>query len=78
LATDAPDETVRALAHRIKGGAKMIRVRTVVKDCEAIEHAHAKGLPTVEQRAQLQLSLQALLDEMREALNAIAASKLSG
>ncbi|WP_339443967.1 transporter substrate-binding domain-containing protein [Pseudomonas hunanensis] len=74
LATDAPDDAVRALAHRIKGGAKMIRVRTVVKDCEAIEHAHAKGLPTAEQRAQLQVSLQALLDEMREALNAIAAS----
>ena len=74
LATDAPDEAVRALAHRIKGGAKMIRVRSVVKDCEAIEHAHARGLPTVEQRGQLQVSLQALLDEMREALNAIAAS----
>lgn len=52
----------------------MIRVRVVVKDCEAIEHAHAQGLPTVEQRRQLQVSLQALLDEMREALNAIAAS----
>ncbi len=74
LATDAPDDAVRALAHRIKGGAKMIRVRTVVKDCEAIEHAHAQGLPTAEQRAQLQVSLQALLDEMRDALNAIAAS----
>ncbi len=74
LATDAPDDAVRTLAHRIKGGAKMIRVRTVVKDCEAIEHAHALGLPTAEQRAQLQVSLQALLDEMREALNAIAAS----
>ncbi|MFV3289927.1 transporter substrate-binding domain-containing protein [Pseudomonas sp. NY11955] len=74
LAADAPDETVHALAHRIKGGAKMIRVRTVVKDCEAIEHAHAQGLPTVELRAQLQTSLQALLDDMRDALNAIAAS----
>ncbi len=74
LAPDAADEAVRALAHRIKGGAKMIRVRTVVKDCEAIELAHAQGLPTVEQRALLQTSLQALLDEMRDALNAIAAS----
>ncbi|MFK3819260.1 transporter substrate-binding domain-containing protein [Pseudomonas sp. NPDC089407] len=74
LAADAPDEAVRTLAHRIKGGAKMIRVRTVVKDCEAIEHAHAQGLPTVEQRALLQASLQALLDEMRDALGAIAAS----
>ncbi|MFJ4385974.1 transporter substrate-binding domain-containing protein [Pseudomonas sp. NPDC089408] len=74
LAADAPDEAVRTLAHRIKGGAKMIRVRTVVNDCEAIEHAHAQGLPTVEQRALLQASLQALLDEMRDALSAIAAS----
>ncbi|MDD2135643.1 transporter substrate-binding domain-containing protein [Pseudomonas kurunegalensis] len=74
LAPDAADEAVRALAHRIKGGAKMIRVRTVVKDCEAIELAHAQGLPTVEQRALLQTSLQALLDEMRDALSAIAAS----
>ncbi|MBA6137109.1 Hpt domain-containing protein [Pseudomonas monteilii] len=65
---------LRALAHRIRGGAKMIRVRTVVKDCEAIELAHAQGLPTVEQRALLQTSLQALLDEMRDALSAIAAS----
>ena len=74
LSPDAPDEDVRALAHRIKGGARMIRVRTVANDCEAIEHAHAQGLPTVEQRAQLQASLQALLEEMREALSAIAAS----
>ncbi|MFJ4457344.1 transporter substrate-binding domain-containing protein [Pseudomonas sp. NPDC089392] len=74
LGQDTPDEAVRALAHRIKGGAKMIRVRTVVKDCEAIEQANAQGQPTVDQRAQLQASLQALLDEMRDALNAIAAS----
>ncbi|NQD77868.1 ATP-binding protein, partial [Pseudomonas sp. CM27] len=74
LSPDAPDEDVRALAHRIKGGARMIRVRTVANDCEAIEHAHAQGLPTVEQRAQLQASLQALLEEMREALSAIEAS----
>ncbi|MNF00897.1 Hpt domain protein [compost metagenome] len=74
LAPEAPDEAVRALAHRIKGGAKMIRVRAVVKDCEAIEKAHAQGLPTVDQRAQLQASLQVLLRELGDALNAIAAS----
>jgi two-component system sensor histidine kinase EvgS len=61
------------LAHRIKGGAKMIRVRTVVKDCEAIERPTHKGCQPLNS-AQLQASLQALLDEMREALNAIAAS----
>lgn len=62
------------MAHRIKGGAKMIRVRTVVQDCEAIEAAQAQGSPTDEPRARLQASLQALLDDMRAALNAIAAS----
>ncbi|MFK0092069.1 transporter substrate-binding domain-containing protein [Pseudomonas sp. NPDC090592] len=74
LAPQAHDETVCALAHRIKGGAKMIRVRTVVKHCEAIEAAHAQGLPTVDQRAQLQASLQALLNELNDALSAIATS----
>ncbi|CAI3804124.1 Virulence sensor protein BvgS [Pseudomonas sp. MM221] len=74
LTPEASDEAVRTLAHRIKGGAKMIRVRGVVEDCEAIEHAHARGLPTVAQREQLQISLQALLNELSDALNAIAAS----
>ena len=74
LAPEASDEAVRTLAHRIKGGAKMIRVRGVVKDCEAIENAHAQGLPTVDQRKQLQISLQALLNEMSDALNAVEAS----
>lgn len=74
LAADAPDEAVRALAHRIKGGAKMLKVRTLVKDCEAIEQAHEQGLPTVDLRLQLQASLETLLDELGDALNAIAAS----
>ena len=74
LAPEASDEAVRTLAHRIKGGAKMIRVRGVVKDCEAIENAHARGLPTVDQREQLQISLQALLNELSDALNAVEAS----
>jgi len=46
----------------------------VVKDCEAIENAHAQGLPSVVQRERLQISLQALLNELKDALNAIAAS----
>lgn len=74
LAADAPDEAVHALAHRIKGGAKMLKVRTLVKDCEAIEQAHEQGLPTVDLRLQLQASLETLLDELGDALNAIAAS----
>jgi two-component system sensor histidine kinase EvgS len=74
LAPDAPGEAVRALAHRIKGGAKMLKVRRVVKDCEAIELAHEQGQPTVELRLQLHASLQALLQELGDALNAVAAS----
>lgn len=74
LAADAPGEAVRALAHRIKGGAKMLKVRKVVKDCEAIEQAQDQGLPTVDLRLQLQASLETLLDELGDALNAIAAS----
>ena len=67
-------EALRALAHRIKGGAKMLRVRGVVKDCEAIEQAHALGLPTEALRLQLEASLQALLRELGNSLSAIAAS----
>ncbi|MFZ5935982.1 transporter substrate-binding domain-containing protein [Pseudomonas sp. HS6-2] len=67
-------EALRTLAHRIKGGAKMLRVRGVVKDCEAIEQAHAQGLPTSALHLQLETSLQALLRELGDALSAIAAS----
>lgn len=74
LPAEAPGETLRALAHRIKGGAKMLKVRTLVKDCEAIEQAHDQGLPTVDHRLQLQASLETLLDELGDVLSAIAAS----
>lgn len=74
LPADAPGKTLRALAHRIKGGAKMLKVRTLVKDCEAIEQAHDQGLPTVDLRLQLQASLETLLDELGDVLSAIAAS----
>lgn len=74
LGPDAPSEAVRALAHRIKGGAKMLRMRALVKACEAIEQAHAQGLPTAELRLQLEHSLQALQGELGDTLSAIAAS----
>lgn len=67
-------EALRTLAHRIKGGARMLRVREVVKDCEAIEQAHAQGLPTDALHLQLEASLQALLRELGDTLSAIAAS----
>ncbi|MFJ2983127.1 MULTISPECIES: transporter substrate-binding domain-containing protein [unclassified Pseudomonas] len=74
LGTDPDADAVRAVAHRIKGGAKMLKVRSVVRDCEAIEQAQAKGLPTAALQLQLQTSLQALQRELADALSAIAAS----
>ena len=71
----APDrDAVRAVAHRIKGGAKMLKVRGVVRDCEAIEQAQAEGLPTDALQLRLKASLQALQRELADALSAIAAS----
>ncbi|WDY60312.1 transporter substrate-binding domain-containing protein [Pseudomonas sp. PSKL.D1] len=67
-------EALRSLAHRIKGGAKMLKVRGVVKDCEAIEHAQQHGEPTDALRLQLEHSLQALQRELAETLSAIATS----
>ncbi|MBK5008254.1 transporter substrate-binding domain-containing protein [Pseudomonas sp. S60] len=75
LAPDAADDSLRALVHRIKGGAKMIRVRTVVARCEAVEQAVANGQPTREQQQLLQASLQTLLDELGSALSATAMSR---
>lgn len=74
LGTPADHEALRALAHRIKGGAKMLRVHGVVKACDAIELAHAQGLPTEALRLQLEASLQALLRELGDTLSSIAAS----
>ncbi|MNW05618.1 Hpt domain protein [compost metagenome] len=74
LAADADREAVRALAHRIKGGAKMLKVRGVVKDCEAIEQAQAQGLPTNGLQLQLQASLESLQRELADTLTTIAAS----
>jgi len=74
LGTPADHEALRALAHRIKGGAKMLRVHGVVKACDAIELAHVQGLPTEALRLQLEASLQALLRELGDTLSSIAAS----
>ncbi len=74
LDASSAGEALRALAHRIKGGAKMLRVHGVVKRCEAIEDAHRNGLPTAGLRQQLEASLQALLVELDDTLSAIAMS----
>jgi len=71
----APEErAMLAIAHRIKGGAKMLKVRGVVSDCEALEQALSQGLPSQALRLQLETSLEALQRELSEALNAIAMS----
>lgn len=74
LGSAGDGDALRVLAHRIKGGAKMLRVRGVVNVCEAIEQAHAQQLPTAHLRLQLETSLQALLRELGDTLSAIAAS----
>ncbi|MBF8722576.1 transporter substrate-binding domain-containing protein [Pseudomonas guariconensis] len=62
------DKATHALAHRIKGGAKMLKVRGVVGDCEAVEHAVAHGQPTGAALRRLEASLETLLGELRESL----------
>nr|WP_314873454.1 transporter substrate-binding domain-containing protein [uncultured Pseudomonas sp.] len=63
-----------ALAHRIKGGAKMLKVRGVVRDCETLEQALAANQPSAAALQQLQASLHTLQGELRAGLNAIAGS----
>ncbi|WP_369992048.1 transporter substrate-binding domain-containing protein [Pseudomonas xanthosomatis] len=69
----APDALAMAV-HRIKGGAKMLKVSTVVGDCEALEQAIADGLPTGPLLAPLLDSLQSLEHELRQGVSAIAGS----
>ena len=59
---------IQALAHRIKGGARMLKVRGVVGDCEAVEHAVTQGQPTKASLQRLEASLQTLQRELRESL----------
>ncbi|MGH8465355.1 MAG: Hpt domain-containing protein, partial [Pseudomonas sp.] len=51
------------LAHRIKGGAKMLKARGVVRDCEALEQATLGDAPPDR--------LQALLDALEQSLLAL-------
>lgn len=68
------DDALGRITHRIKGGAKMLKVRGVVSDCEAIERAQAQGLPTEALQAQLEASLTTLQRELADTLSAVAAS----
>ncbi|CAM4010379.1 Virulence sensor protein BvgS [Pseudomonas reidholzensis] len=74
LGRSPEDNAVRALAHRIKGGAKMLKVRGVVRDCEAVEQALAEQRSSVAALQGLEASLQTLQRELRAGLSAIAGS----
>ncbi|MBF8775001.1 transporter substrate-binding domain-containing protein [Pseudomonas fulva] len=64
----APDGALKALAHRIKGGAKMLKVRDLVADCEALEQALVAGDPVDDLRRILQETLQTLLKDLAATL----------
>lgn len=74
LGASLPPDALGMAVHRIKGGAKMLKVRGVVKDCEAIEQAMALGQPTEQLLARLRASLQSLEQELRQGINAIEGS----
>ncbi|MBC3465748.1 transporter substrate-binding domain-containing protein [Pseudomonas sp. RW10S2] len=74
LGPDRTSEQVKTLVHRIKGGARMLKVRGVVRDCETLEQALADEAPSDALLERLEANLQGLEHQLREGLNAIAAS----
>ncbi|MEX5344014.1 transporter substrate-binding domain-containing protein [Pseudomonas sp. I2] len=67
-----PDvQALRALVHRIKGGARMLKVRGVVGDCEAIEQAIGQAQPTERLCQRLEANLEGLARQLRDGLEAI-------
>jgi two-component system sensor histidine kinase EvgS len=74
LGTHAAPEALAMAVHRIKGGAKMLRVSGVVEDCEAMEQAIEQGKALQGPLAVLLASLQSLERELRQGFNAIAGS----
>ncbi|QXI36517.1 transporter substrate-binding domain-containing protein [Pseudomonas xantholysinigenes] len=67
-------EALGPVVHRIKGGAKMLKVRTLVQDCEALEQAIAHHQPYSSLLERLHASLDTLERELRQGLSAIAGS----
>ncbi len=67
------DDALKALAHRIKGGAKMLKVRQLVADCEALEQALASGQPADELQRALEQTLTALLRDLGDTLKTLPA-----
>ncbi|MBC3419649.1 transporter substrate-binding domain-containing protein [Pseudomonas sp. RW3S2] len=74
LGPDRTSEQVKTLVHRIKGGARMLKVRGVVRDCETLEQALADEAPSDALLERLEANLQGLEHQLRKGLNAIAAS----
>ena len=63
---EAPDDqALRHLVHRIKGGAKMLKVRDVVRHCEVIEQVAADDLKLPQLLRVLEDSLMGLDRELR-------------
>lgn len=62
------------VVHRVKGGARMLKVKGVRQDCEALEQAIAQGQPVEKGLAQLRASLHTLELELRQSLSAIEGS----
>ncbi|MCE1117128.1 MULTISPECIES: transporter substrate-binding domain-containing protein [Pseudomonas] len=74
LGASPPPDALGMAVYRIKGGAKMLKVRGVVKDCEVVERAMALGQPTELLLARLVASLQGLEQELHQGINAIEGS----
>lgn len=64
-------EQVKSLVHRIKGGARMLKVRGVVRDCDAVERALADGAPLADELHRLRTNLQGLERQLRQGLDAL-------
>lgn len=74
LGANPPAEALAPVVHRVKGGARMLKVRGVKQDCEALEQAIAQGQPVEKRLAQLRASLHTLELELRQSLSAIEGS----
>ena len=67
LGPDSPRPALKALAHRIRGGMKMLKARGLVSHCDALEQGCAQGASATELgqlKRQLEQSLEGLLRKL--------------